>query len=76
MLSQKGLIGDPPIHYNTLLCIVKEEQLLAFGNKRRDVRTSFETDHVNCLWIGDFMHGPLVDYKPENAQGHIMCDYR
>ncbi|WP_320043088.1 DDE-type integrase/transposase/recombinase [uncultured Desulfobacter sp.] len=72
MLSQKGLIGDPPIHYNTLLRIVKEEQLLTFGNKRRDVRTSFETDHVNCLWIGDFMHGPLVTINRKMHKA-ILC---
>lgn len=72
MLRQKGQIGDPPIHYNTLLRIVKEEQLLIFGDKRRDERTSFETDHVNCLWMGDFMHGPLVTLNRKTHKA-ILC---
>ncbi|MDY0222980.1 MAG: DDE-type integrase/transposase/recombinase [Desulfobacterium sp.] len=72
MLTEKGHIGDPPIHYNTLLRIIKEEQLLIFGNKRRDERTSFETDHVNCLWMGDFMHGPLVTLNRKTHKA-ILC---
>lgn len=72
MLAQKGQIGDPPIHYNTLLRIVKEEQLLIFGDKRKDERTRFETDHVNCLWMGDFMHGPLVTVNKKTYKA-ILC---
>lgn len=72
MLTEKGQIGAPPIHYNTLLRIVKEEQLLIFGNRRRDERTSFETDHVNSLWMGDFMHGPLVTLNRKTHKA-ILC---
>ncbi len=71
-LSEQGLIGNPSIHYNTLLRIVKEEQLLKFGGKRRDVRTSFETDHVNCLWMCDFMHGPQVTLNRKTYKA-ILC---
>jgi transposase len=71
-LLERGLIGDPPIHYNTLLRIIKDEQLLSFGDKRRDERTRFETGHVNCLWMCDFMHGPQItlNRKPHKA---ILC---
>jgi len=72
MLTENGQIGEPPIHYNTLLRIVKEEQLLTFGDKRGDKRTSFETDHVNCLWMGDFMHGPLVTVNRKTHKA-ILC---
>mgnify|MGYP000954803030 CR=1 FL=1 len=72
MLAQKAQIGEPPIHYNTLLRIVKKEQLLIFGNRRRDERTSYETDHVNCLWMGDFMHGPLVTLNRKTHKA-ILC---
>ena len=72
MLIEEGLIGDPPLHYNTLLRIIKEENLLQFGSKRRDARKSFETGHVNDLWMCDFMHGPrvLVNRKAHKA---ILC---
>jgi len=71
-LEQQDLIGKPPIHYNTLLRIVKEEQLLRFGKKRRDERTSFETDHVNSLWMCDFMHGPQVTLNRKTYKA-ILC---
>jgi transposase len=71
-LLERGLIGDPPIHYNTLLRIIKDEQLLSFGDKRRDERTSFETGHVNCLWMCDFMHGPQVTLNRKSHKA-ILC---
>lgn len=72
MLSSQGLLGIPPVHYNTVLRIVKEEKLLNFGDKRRDQRTSFETDHVNCLWMCDFMHGPQITLN-RKAYKAILC---
>jgi transposase InsO family protein len=72
MLTENGQIAAPSIHYNTLLRIVKEEQLLNFGDKRRDERTRFETDHVNCLWMGDFMHGPQVTLNKKTYKA-ILC---
>lgn len=71
-LTEQQLIGNPPIHYNTLLRIVKEEQLLNCGDKRRDKRTRFETDHVNSLWMCDFMHGPQVTLNRKTYKA-ILC---
>lgn len=71
-LTEEGLIGDPPIHYNTLLRIVKEEKLLRFGEKRRDVRKRFEVDQVNDLWMCDFMHGPRVLINRRSYKA-ILC---
>lgn len=72
MLTEEGLIGDPPLHYNTLLRIIKAENLLQSGKKRSDARKCFETAHVNDLWMGDFMHGPrvLINRKAYKA---ILC---
>jgi hypothetical protein len=39
-LSAQGLIGNPPLHYITLLRIVKDEELLKFSGQRRDERIS------------------------------------
>jgi transposase InsO family protein len=72
ILSSQGLLGIPPVHYNTVLRIVKEEKLLNFGDKRRDQRTSFETDHVNCLWMCDFMHGPQITLNRKTYKA-ILC---
>lgn len=72
-LFRDGLLGDPvPIHYNTLLRVVKEENLLTFSPRRRDARKRFEVAHVNELWIADFMHGPHVE---NNRRSHkaILC---
>ena len=71
-LIKENLNGVQPIHYNTLLRIVKEESLLNFGSKRRDTRTAFEADHVNSLWMCDFMHGPQVTLKKKTYKA-ILC---
>lgn len=71
-LILENLAGIPPIHYNTLLRVVKEEKLLDFMDKRRDKRTAFETDHVNRLWMCDFMHGPLVTLGRKTHKA-ILC---
>jgi len=69
-LKADHLLGSPPIHYNTLLRIVKQEKLLT--SKRADVRKRFETENVNDLWVCDFMHGPdvLINKRSHKA---ILC---
>ncbi len=73
-LRDQDLLGHPPVHYNTLLRIVKERGLLAV-KARTDVRKAYEVDEVNDLWVCDFMHGPTV--KPGNhvkrANKAILC---
>lgn len=71
-LIDEGNAGNPAIHYNTLLRIVKDENLLRFGKARKDIRKRFEMDHVNDLWMCDFMHGPsvLINRRSHKA---ILC---
>lgn len=71
-IAEENPAGPPSIHYNTLLRIVKDESLLQFGDKRRDKRTAFETGHVNCLWMCDFMHGPQVTLNRKTHKA-ILC---
>lgn len=71
-LYEQGGTGLPPIHYNTLLRIVKEEKLLNFREKRKDKRVRFETDHINSLWMCDFMHGPQVTLNRKTYKA-ILC---
>jgi len=70
-LRDQNLLGDPPIHYNTLLRIVKEKGWLPLQG-RKDVRKAFEVDNVNDLWVADFMHGPLVRVHNRSVKA-ILC---
>ncbi len=47
-LKRQGLLGDPSIHYNTLLRLIKERGFLS-TDSRSDVRKAFEQDNVNEL---------------------------
>ena len=70
-LRDQNLLGEPPVHYNTLLRIVTTQGWLAV-KKRTDVRKAFEVDHVNDLWIADFMHGPHVRSNNRSVKA-ILC---
>lgn len=63
MLYQKLLqdeqLGDPPISYNSLVRIIKQDNLTPRPG-RDDTRKRYEMAAVNELWVCDFMHGPAV----------------
>jgi putative transposase len=70
-LRDQNLLGEPPVHYNTLLRVVTAQGWLAL-KQRTDVRKAFEVDHVNDLWIADFMHGPQVRCHNRSVKA-ILC---
>ena len=70
-LQELHLLGDPPVHYNTVLRLVKIKGWLPV-NKRTDVRKAFEVEQVNDLWIGDFLHGPQVR-SGNRSHKAILC---
>src|SRR5512139_606233 len=70
-LRDQDLLGHPPVHYNTLLRVVKEQGWLPLRN-RTDMRKAYEVDNVNDLWIADFMHGPQVRTGSRSARA-ILC---
>jgi transposase InsO family protein len=70
-LHQYDLLGHPPVHYNTLLRVVKEQGWLC-PKDRTDMRKAYEVDNVNDLWIADFMHGPQVRTGNRSAKA-ILC---
>ncbi len=70
-LMDQGLLGEPPVHYNTLLRVIKEKGWLAV-KARSDVRKAYEVDNVNDLWVCDFMHGPKVRTAKGSAKA-ILC---
>jgi putative transposase len=70
-LRDQGLLGEPPVHYNTLLRLVTTHGWLSV-NARTDVRKAFEVDNVNELWTADFMHGPQVHSHHRSVKA-ILC---
>jgi transposase InsO family protein len=70
-LRDLNLMGQPPVHYNTLLRVVKEQGWLPLKD-RTDVRKAYEVENVNDLWISDFMHGPQVRTANRSAKA-ILC---
>jgi len=72
MLQVEDLLGQPPVHYNTLLRVVKEQGWLPLKN-RIDVRKAYEVDNINDLWISDFMHGPQVRTAPNRSAKAVLC---
>ena len=70
-LQELHLLGDPPVHYNTVLRLVKLKGWLPV-QKRTDVRKAFEVEQVNDLWIGDFLHGPQVR-SANRSHKAILC---
>jgi putative transposase len=71
MLRDQDLLGHPPVHYNTLLRVVKDQGWFSLKD-RIDVRKAYEVDNVNDLWIADFMHGPQVRTANRSAKA-ILC---
>jgi len=70
-LLDQELLGNPPVHYNTLRRMVKDNGLLSIKT-RSDVRKAYETEAVNDLWVCDFMHGPRVQTGKQSVKA-ILC---
>ena len=70
-LLDQELLGNPPVHYNTLRRMVKDNGLLSI-KARADVRKAYETEAVNDLWVCDFMHGPRVQTGKQSVKA-ILC---
>lgn len=71
-LRDQQLLGDPPVHYNTLLRLVKAQGWLPVS-QRTDLRKAYEMDNVNDLWVCDFMHGPPILKDQKRTAKPILC---
>lgn len=75
MLHQQLLddnqLGDPPICYSNLLRIIRQHNWLPKLG-RTDTRKRYEHSAINELWVGDFMHGPVVKTDKRRAKA-ILC---
>jgi len=70
-LRDQGLLGEPPVHYNTLVRVIKANDWLS-PKGRKDIRKAYEVAEVNDLWVGDFMHGPHVPSGKRSTKA-ILC---
>jgi transposase InsO family protein len=70
-LRNQDLLGYPPVHYNTLLRVVKKQGWLS-PRGRADASKTYEVGNVNDLWTSDFMHGPQVRTANRSAKT-ILC---
>ena len=71
-LMENAQLGERPICYNTLLRVVKREDLLPAAG-RTDQRKRFEMPAVNEMWTCDFMHGPKVELPGGRLAKSILC---
>ncbi len=61
LLLSGGHISESDFSSNTLAKYVKKHSLLT--KQEKTTRKKFEKEHVNELWVSDFMHGPVVNKK-------------
>jgi putative transposase len=66
-LRGQDLLGHPPVHYNTLLRVVKEQGWLC-PKDRTDVRKAYEVDNVNAR--------PPGPHRQPPGQGHPLRHHR
>lgn len=71
-LLKHNQLGEKPVCYNTLLRIVRQENLLPIEG-RSDARKRFEMAAVNEMWTCDFMHGPKVELTYGKTAKSILC---
>jgi transposase InsO family protein len=71
-LSSQKIINPPWLSESALRRFVKARDLLS--TKTDPVpRKKYEKEHVNQLWISDFMHGPQVS-EGKRKRAAILCD--
>jgi transposase InsO family protein len=71
-LSSQGIINPPWLSESALRRFVKARDLLS-TTAEPVARKKYEKEHVNQLWIADFMFGP---YLPEGRRKRqaVLCD--
>ncbi len=71
-LSSQGIINPPWLSESALRRFVKARELLS-TNTEPVPRKKYEKEHVNQLWIADFMHGPYLADGRRKRQA-VLCD--
>lgn len=68
-LKAKAL-GEPPICQQTLRRFLKTKKLFNEGSIAKG-RKRYEMDYFGELWVGDFMHGPIVE-SPKRKKAILL----
>lgn len=64
------VLGEPPICQQTLRRYLKLENLFPQGEKSKG-RKRYEMDYFGELWVGDFMHGPVLS-EPRKRKAILL----
>lgn len=65
-----GVLGKPPICQQTLRRYLQSENLFAQGEEPKG-RKRYEMDYFGELWVGDFMHGPVLS-EPRKRKAILL----
>jgi len=71
MLVQKIILPDQ-FTYVTLNNFLRKNNLFD-PNIQKQPRKAFEVEHINQLWLTDFMYGPYVIYEKKKVQVYLCA---
>ncbi len=58
-VGKAELLGEPPISQETLRRLLEDRKMI-IATDPKTPRRRYEMGHFGELWVGDFMHGPLL----------------
>lgn len=68
---KENLLGHPPICQQTLGRFLKTRKLFLEGEQAKG-RKRYEMDYFGELWVGDFMHGPVIE-SPKRKKAILLA---
>jgi transposase InsO family protein len=71
-LTATGIINPPPLSESALRRFVSANNLLS-DRSEPTPRKKYEKEHINELWIADFMYGPYIKDAKRKRQA-LLCD--
>lgn len=72
LLISEGIIGPSDINEGTLRKYIKDNNL-NLVTREPQPRKKFEKEHINMLWISDFMHGPYIISGGKKRKVYLCC---
>jgi transposase InsO family protein len=72
LLISEGIIGPSDITEGTLRKYISDNNLNLITTEPQP-RKKFEKEHINMLWISDFMHGPYIISGGKKRKVYLCC---
>jgi transposase InsO family protein len=69
-LIQENHIGENDFTYATLNNFIKSKDIFT-PELQKKARKSYEVEHINELWVTDFMYGPYVKQGKKNIRTYL-----